>query len=93
MGIFWSRPQPIQEPVIITQAGLPGQTTVVYGAQPYGYGYGYDPALVGVALTADIVSDVIVTDMIIDSYYGGKKGKRGKNIKKIKKTKSKKLSK
>lgn len=81
MGIFWSRPVPVQQPVVITTpgvAGQPGQTTVVYGAQtqPYGYGYGYDPSLLGVALVADIATDVIVDEMIIDSMYGGKKGKK-----------------
>jgi hypothetical protein len=78
MGIFWSRPQ-VQQPVIITQPGIPGQT-VVYGAP-----YAYDSTAVGLALATDvIITDAIIDDVIIDPYYGGKKGK---TLKKSKKTK------
>ena len=96
MGIFWSRPVPVQQPVVITTpgvAGQPGQTIVVYGAQTqpygYGYGYGYDPTLLGVALVADVATDIIVDEMIIDSMYGGKKGKKSSKKSKSKDKKPK----
>jgi hypothetical protein len=93
MGIFWSRPA-VQQPVVITTPGVvgqPGQTTVIYGAQTQPYGYGYDPALLGVALVADIATDVIVDEMIIDNMYGGKKEKKSSKKSKSKDKKPSKI--
>jgi len=82
MGIFWAQPVQYQQPLVVTQPGLAGQTTVVYGAPIQPYGYGYNPglgAVAEVALVADVVADVA----IIDAIYGGKKNKTKKNVKKI----------